>query len=219
MGVALLCPVLSAQQVQTSAPASGFVIRLEQFRAGKVVPVRPEHVFDANDYLRFRIETPSRGYLYVIDQGTSGEFSVLFPPAGTQASNEIGTAAEAFVPSPDDGWFQVSGPAGFDTVYFLLSPTPLAVATSPANGAGKAALPSNLMPRCNDAIFQARGECVDSNAGPSPLPRGVALPPQITTAAPNASRDLFLTDESSGSVKPAKPLSGPVVYAFRIAHK
>ena len=220
LGLAMLCPTVPGQQMPNSTPPAGFVVRLEQFRAGKVIPVRPEHVFEANDYLRFRIQTPSRGYLYVVDQGTSGEFSVLFPSTATHGSNEIGSSPETFVPTPEDGWFQVGGPAGFDTVYFLLSPAPLAVGTAPSgNAAGKTGVPSNLLPRCNDAIFQARGECVDNNAGPTPLARGAALPPQITTAAPNASRDLFLADDRNDTVTAYKPLSGPVVYAFRIGHK
>ncbi len=209
---------LAAQPMKLEPPTNGLVIQLEQFRAGKTVPVRPEHVFAAKDYVRFRLQTPTHGYLYVVNQGSSGEYAVLFPSAGTQASNEIGDAPEAFVPTPQDGWFQVGGPPGFDTVYFLLSPTPLAVSASASNG-NAAPPPANLLPRCNDAIFQARGECVDNNAGPTALPRGATLPPQITAAAPQASRDLFLTDERSGTVQPSKTISGPVVYAFRIAHQ
>lgn len=213
---------MAAQKAAPDTATGSLVIRLEQLRAGKIVPVRPEHVFATDDYVRFHLQTPAHGYLYVVDQGTSGSYTVLFPTSGTQSSNEIGNAPEALVPSPEDGWFQVGGPPGFDTVYFLLSPTPLSVSTAaPAANVGgsKNSVPSNLLPRCNDAIFQARGECVDGTAGPAPLPRGAVLPPQISTAAPQASRDLFLADESAGTVQPSKPVTGPVVYAFRIAHK
>lgn len=215
---------LPAQQAKhaaasASSAAPALTIQLEQFRGGKVVPVRPDHVFAADDYLRFRLQTRSHAYLYVVDQGSSGMTSVLFPSAATQASNEVGNEPEAFVPSPQDGWFQVGGPPGFDTVYFLLSPTPTTVSENGSGASDKTQPPSNLMPRCNDAIFQARGECVDSNAGPTPLPRGATLPPQITTAAPQASRDLFLTDEKTGTVRPPAAITAPTVYAFRIAHK
>ena len=216
------CHSVCAQRaVAEDSKAPGLIIQLEQFRAGKIVPVRPEHVFEANDYLRFRLQTNSHAYLYVVDQGSSGTTAVLFPSAATQASNEVGTEPEAFVPSPQDGWFQVGGPPGFDTVYFLLSPTPTTVSQNPNASAEKPTVPSTstLMPRCNDAIFQTRGECVDSNAGPAPLPRGATLPPQIVTAAPRASRDLFLTDEKTGTVRPSAAITAPTVYAFRIAHK
>lgn len=215
--MAVLACTSVAQAQQPQPVTSGLVIQLEQYRAGTTIPVRPEHVFATGDYVRFHLQTPTHGYLYVIDQGTSGAYAVLFPSTNSSSSNEIGNAAEAFVPASNDGWFQVGGPAGFDTVYFLLSPTPLAVGTTGAQA--PAAPPPNLLPRCNDAIFQARGECIDTTAGPATLPRGTTLPPQITTAAPQASRDLFLTDERTGTVQPSKTIAGPVVYAFRIAHK
>ena len=113
----------------------------------------------------------------------------------------------------------MGGEPGFDTVYFLLSPVKLAVSTDMAKPKAPEKLPDNLLPRCNDSIFQSRGECVDDSAGPAVLPRGAALPPQISTAAPNASRDLVLVNEPDGQVKVTKTGDGPAVYIFRIAHK
>ena len=46
-----------------------------------------------------------------------------------------------------------------------------------------------------------------------------SLPPQISTVAPNASRDLVLVNDDNGDVKVTKTSSGPAVYVFRIAHK
>jgi hypothetical protein len=144
---------------------------------------------------------------------------VLLPSATTTAANNVSSNSEFYVPSPGDGWFQVSGAPGFDTIYFLLSPVKLAVSTAETKAKGNEKLPESMLPRCNDAIFQARGECIDSSAGPAVLPRGAALPPQISTAAPNASRDLVLSNDENGDVKVTKTSAGPAVYVFRIAHK
>ncbi len=216
----LLFAALTADAQQANSPgAGGLVIRLEQLRNDKVIPVRPEHVFAKDDVLRFRLKSTTDGFVYVVDHATSGEYMVLFPSGVTSASNDVHGDTEFYVPTPDDGWFQVGGDPGFDTIYFLLSPVKLAVSTAPLKPKATEKLPPSMLPRCNDTIFQARGECIDESAGPSVLPRGAALPPQISTAAPNASRDLVLVNDQDGNVKVTKTSDGPAVYVFRIAHK
>lgn len=216
--------MLGARAQQASPPpAGGLTIRLEQYRNEKVVPVRPEHVFAKDDVVRFRLKSASDGYIYVVNHSTSGEYTVLFPASETSANNAVQSDTEFYVPTPEIGWFQVSGAPGFDTVYFLLSPTRLTVSSAPTTVQPRLKqqerLPDNMLPRCNDSIFKARGECVDDTAGPAVLPRGATLPPQISTAAANASRDLTLINDADGSVKVTKTSDGPAVYVFRIAHK
>jgi hypothetical protein len=79
-----------------------------------------------------------------------------------------------------------------------------------------------MRPRCNDGIFKARGECIDSDAGPKSVAPGETLPRELnlmTDGASPASRDLKFTNTSSGStVSSDVPLSGPVVYEFLLAH-
>ncbi|MGI4980143.1 MAG: hypothetical protein ACRYHB_07060 [Janthinobacterium lividum] len=154
-----------------------------------------------------------------MDHATSGDYTVLFPANDLAGNNAVRGETEFYVPSPEEGWFQVGGAAGFDTIYFLLSPIKLAVSSTQTRSKQQEKLPDNLLPRCNDTIFQARGECVDSTAGPAVLPRGASLPPQISTAAANASRDLVMVNEADGNVKVTKTSDGPAVYIFRIAHK
>jgi len=60
-----------------------------------------------------------------------------------------------------------------------------------------------MKPRCNDEVFKARGECVDSGAGPKALAPGEALPRDLTEAANGASRDLKFTNDGSGLRSPA----------------
>lgn len=185
--------------------------------------MRPEHVFASDDVVRFRLKSANDGYIYVVDHSTSGEYTVLFPAGDSASSNAVQGDTEFYVPTPETGWFQVSGAPGFDTVYFLLSPTRLTVSSAsttvqpPTKQQDK--LPAGMLPRCNDSIFKARGECVDDTAGPAVLPRGATLPPQISTVAATASRDLTLVNEADGSVKVTKTSDGPAVYVFRIAHQ
>lgn len=217
--------VAEAQDKGSATGASSIVIHLEQKKGEKEIAVRPEHVFEPGDVVRFRLTSGFDGYLYVIDLGSSGTYTTLFPAAGTTIDNAIRQGVDALVPSVEDGWFQVEGPAGFDILYFLVSSTPIDVKAgtgakadhAPSNA--PAPPPSYLKPRCNDAIFQARGECIDDSAGPAPLSRDVTLPPQITVAVPEVSRDIvFATDDEDKSVKATAPTGKPVVYIFRLAH-
>lgn len=220
----------------TSPGTTSLIIRLEQNKGDRVIAMLPEHVFDPGDIVRFRLTSGMDGYLYVVNQGSSGGYSSLFPAPGTPTDNRIRKGSDYLVPSTADGWFQIEGPAGFDVVYFLLSPTPLTISADrqkPTDDQGKpsqgmptagqgapnpSALSNSLKPRCNDAIFKARGECVDDSAGPAPLARGAPVPPQISIAAPNASRDIVFVNEGD-SVAASAPSSTPVVYTFRLAHR
>jgi hypothetical protein len=205
-----------------AAPAGTvFVIHLEQKKEDKTVAMFPTHVFDAGDVVRFRVTAKGfGGYLYVVDLGSSGTYSTLYPSGGSGAAKLLRTDEDAFVPAVEDGWFQVDGPAGFDVLYFLVSPKPIDVAPGPGGKAPSAPVPDSLKPRCDDKIFQARGECVDDSAGPAALSRDVPLPPQFTNAAGNASRDIvFDQGDEDHAVTATAPLDKPAVYIFRLAHR
>jgi len=126
------------------------------------------------------------------------------------------------VPAMGDGWFEVSGPSGFDTIYLLVSSTPISIppaALPEAQEPSDKALPSNLLPRCNDEIFKARGECLDSSAGASALPPDAPVPRELIPFAKSASRDIILTDEGNEvTVKAAPSAKLPLIYTFRLAH-
>lgn len=215
-----------AQSASGTAVRAGtvFIIHLEQKKDDKAIAMYPGHVFRAGDVVRFRVTARGmEGYLYVIDQGSSGAYTTLYPAQGSHADTFLHVDQDVFVPSVEDGWFEVGGPAGFDMLYFVVSPKPIDIAAASgesATPAPAAPLPESLKPRCDDAIFRARGECVDSTAGPAPLPRDLPLPPQITAAAKNAARDLVLEEnDEDHSVKATAPLDKPAVYVFRLAHQ
>ena len=183
-----------------------------------VQTVDPTHVFASGDTVRFRLKPSVDGYLYVMDLNTSGKYEVLFPRAETGNDNRIEHGREYPI-----GWFEVSGPAGYEKLYFLVSPVALSlsqVQNNATNMPPQGTAPATMKPRCNDEVFKARGECVDSGAGPKALAPGEALPRDLTEAANGASRDLKFTNDGSGTtVTSGTPLGGPVVYEFLLAHK
>ena len=193
-------------------------ITLERKKNGRIEPMSTGHVFETGDVIRMRLNSHYLGYLYVMNQGTSGRFSTVFPAAETGSDNRVMPEKQYLVPAVDEGWFEVQGPAGFDVLYFLLSPTELA---KPSAQSFMAPAPlSSLRPRCNDKVFRARGECVDDSAGPAALPDGKALPPPLAPLAGSASRDIvFSKKKGDQTVAVAGPQSAPMLYTFRLAHQ
>lgn len=190
--------------------------------------VDPKLVFETGDRVRFRFTPGFTGYLYVMNQSTSGNYEVLFPREDTGSANRIDAGREYIVPATQ-GWFKIAGPAGHDVMYWVVSPvemtgsgrpayTPLPPPPSVSPGAE---LPASFKPRCDDTIFKARGDCVDSGAGVRPVTPDTKLPANLSGLDAAKSRELlFIQDGKKGmTVSPAAPLTGPVIYEFRLAHK
>ncbi len=227
---------LAAQGTRATASPYGpsspglITIRLEKRNGERTDKVAQNTVFKAGDILRFRLTSSMAGYLYIVDKGSTGSTSTLFPGADSlHGDNRIEPSRSYLVPADGDGWFEVTGPPGFDVLYFLVSATPMNLAAAAApeatpNAAPKVApgpeLPSNLLPRCNDEIFKSRGECLDDSAGAAPLPPDAALPREITGLTGAASRDIILSEDETGTtVHPAASAKLPLVYTFRLAHR
>lgn len=204
-----------------AAPVNLISITLEKKSGDTVQTVDPGHVFDTGDTVRFRLRPSVDGYLYVLDLNTSGKYDVLFPRAQTGTDNGIQHGRDYLIPATQ-GWFQISGPAGHEKLYFVLSPIALTMGQMQSHAANlppQGTAPSTMRPRCNDGIFKARGECVDSDAGPKTVDPGETLPRDLSVMNNGASRDLKFTNTDQGStVTSSAPLQGPVVYEFLLAH-
>jgi hypothetical protein len=184
---------------------------------GKIQTVSSDHVFDPGDIVHFQVQSDFDGFLYVMNQGSSGRFATVFPSTDAGSDNRVRQGQTFYIPAIDDSWFQISGPAGFEVLYFLLSPEAIA---TPAPSSFVAPGPiSSLRPRCNDSIFCARGECTDVTAGPAALPQGAPLPAPLAPIAGMASRDITVVKKQGGvTVGTSGNKTVPVIYTFRMAH-
>jgi Domain of unknown function (DUF4384) len=227
IGFTLLFAAPSKRLASQSSNSSGLLtLRLEERVDDGAKTVPQNTVFRTGNVLRFRLTSRLAGYLYIVDKGTTGETATLFPASDNpEASNRIEPGQSMVVPANGDGWFEVSGPSGFDTIYILVSAHPIAIppaaAPSPSQEApqNETAPPANLLPRCDDAIFKARGECIDKSAGIAPLPPNAPVPRELTPLARTAARDIILADDGDEvTVKPAPSAKLPLIYTFRLAH-
>lgn len=184
--------------------------------------VDPGRVFAQGDHVRFRFRANFAGYLYVMNQSTSGKYETLFPRQDTGEENQVEAGKEYIIPATQ-GSFRIMGPAGQDILYWMVTPLPLGAAPKyvplpPPPKPGP--LPHNLVPRCDDTLFRARGECIDSSAGPRGVHHEEELPENLNAVPDARSRELlFIREKDLSVVASPGPLSGPVVYEFRLAHR
>jgi hypothetical protein len=183
--------------------------------------IDPGLVLAQGDRVRFKFRTNFDGFLYVMNQSTSGTYEQLFPRQETGQDNRISASTEYQVPATSAA-FRIAGPAGYETVYWLVTPARLND-TAPRYQPPPAikSAPPTLIPRCDDTILKSRGDCVDPSAGPKLVPRGEPLPQNLTgPGIGHEQRDLlFLRQKNTAVISSPVPLAGPVIYEFRLAHR
>jgi Domain of unknown function (DUF4384) len=225
VALAILAAPVSAQNKTKTLSVAGnrMEIQVERLAGDKWVAVDPALIFDRGDRVRFRFRTNFDGYLYVTNISTSGSYALLFPRADTGEQNRIRAGTEYVVPETQTR-FRVAGPAGRETMYWIVSP----VAWRSEDGGSHSgyiplppppeqnATPPNMTPRCDDSVFRARGDCVDPAAGARELD---VVPPNLA-GIPAGKQDLmFMREENKAVIASPEPLRGPVVYEFLLAHK
>ena len=223
----LICAAVPLS-AQVALPAGWISIRLEQRRGSEIKVVPQNAVFHTGDLLRFRITSKTSGYLSVIDVGTTGETSPLFPGTTDRQTGNLLPGEVRSVPTEGDGWFEVSGPAGYDVLYFLVTATPLMLAPDNASEGHRPSsapvrpekgVPKSLTPRCDEEVFKARGDCIDKSAGVTSLGADAPLPSQMKPYSQMASRDIIVSEDEDGSgVRPPPSAKLPLIYSFRLAH-
>ena len=193
---------------------------LERLEKDTWKTIDPGLVLAQGDRVRFKFRTNFDGYLYVMNQGTGGSYEQLFPREETGQDNHVLASREYQVPATS-GAFRVAGPPGHDIVYWLVSPARLTDSGTHPQPLPKKSADPTLIPRCDDTILRARGDCVDSSAGPKLVPRDTAIPQNLTAqGATAAQRDLlFMRQKNTAVISSQEPLTGPIVYEFRLAHR
>jgi hypothetical protein len=189
----------------------GIEVSLETRRAGVWRTTDPQTVLQAGDAIRFGFRSAAGGYLYVYCVSSSGEGAWLFPRPGQGQMNRVEPRADYVIPG-FNGSFVVGGSAGFDTVYWVLSPVGLDMQIPAQRGTQ----PSTLRPRCSEGPLKARGLCLDGRAGASPVRELDDLPFALEKKL--VARDLtFRAEDGVSRVSGAG--GGIVVYQFRVAHQ
>jgi serine/threonine-protein kinase len=110
---------------RAATPAPG--LRFRMILAGpddQPIDVDPARDFHTGERIRFAFESNIDGYLYVAQQGTSGNWTVLFPnPEIAGGRNAVKQFEEYVV--PEDNWFKLDGNPGEEQLFVFLSREPM----------------------------------------------------------------------------------------------
>ena len=108
-----------------ASAGTGLRYRLIQQTTAGEQDVEWSTAFHSGDKVRFAFESNVDGYLYVVQQGSSGQWSVLFPnPAINGGRNSIRRGEQYHVPSDD--WFEFDNNPGVEQIFVFLSRDPMA---------------------------------------------------------------------------------------------
>lgn len=98
---------------------------LKRDSAGKFAEVNPDSTFHSGDRIRIQVEANTTGHLYVVAQGSSGNWQVLFPSREVASgSNQVHRGETRQIPAGDRGQFVFDEQAGAEKVFVVLSRQP-----------------------------------------------------------------------------------------------
>jgi uncharacterized protein DUF4384 len=98
---------------------------LKRDGAGVYQEVDADATFHSGDRIRLEAQANSTGYLYVVAQGSSGNWQVLFPSREvSNGSNMVHRGETRLVPGGNQGQFVFDEQAGTEKLFFVLSRQP-----------------------------------------------------------------------------------------------
>ncbi len=111
------------KHVTVSAPLGLRYAVLVQKPDSTYQEISPSAVFHAGDRIRLSLMSNNEGYLYVIEQGSSGKWIPLYPMTNASTeSNKLDGGKEYIVPGK--GAWEFKGDAGQERLFVLLSREP-----------------------------------------------------------------------------------------------
>jgi hypothetical protein len=111
-------------------PASGLPLGLrysvlKRDESGRYVEVDPDMTFHSGDRIRLQVQSNTTGHLYVVMQGSSGVWRLLFPSSEVAGGdNRIASGDTRQIPPGDRGQFLFDEQAGVEKLFVVLSRQP-----------------------------------------------------------------------------------------------
>lgn len=194
----------------------GVRVRIELDRGGRVRWVAPKTTFQAGDRVRFHFNMNFAGYVVIINQGSSGRRSLLFPYEGV--SNHVGRTADYTVPQ-GEAWFEFDQTAGEEQLTFIMSKREIqevtqVTTTSGAQPSTHTANPSPPPPASNGASAQA-------HAAATPQTEEQEILAALNSRSLAGGRDLKMVEENGESYVLATndALAKPVGFKLTLKHR
>jgi len=113
----------NAQDTQRFGPLGLRVSVLRILKDGTTEEVDPEANFRTGDRLRLKVEVTDRGHLYVINRGSSGIWSPMFPSPNIPNSENV-IDSEGTYNVPEGYGFTINDPPGTERLFVIFSRKP-----------------------------------------------------------------------------------------------
>jgi len=98
---------------------------MKRLNSGKFAEVDADSTFRSGDRIRLHVDTNTTGYLYVVMQGSSGNWRLLFPSAEVDGgNNRIVKGTSQQIPAGDTGQFVFDDQSGTEKLFLVLSRKP-----------------------------------------------------------------------------------------------
>ncbi len=114
--------------VKVNSPVLGLRYSiLKRETPDRYAEVSPDTVFHAHDIIRLSVMSNEKGYLYIVQQGSSGTWSPLFPDPAINAgknSNYVEAGRRYEIPSGKGEGFEMDERSGEEKVFILLMREP-----------------------------------------------------------------------------------------------
>jgi hypothetical protein len=121
-------PPAKAEETHTVAAMVPLGLRyamLKRDASGNYVEVDPDTTFRSGDRIRIQVDANTSGYLYVVTQGSSGNWTLLFPSKEVAGgSNHVQKGDSRQIPPGDRGQFVFDEQAGAEKLFIVLARQP-----------------------------------------------------------------------------------------------
>jgi hypothetical protein len=120
-------PVAKAEEhtVATVIPLGLRYAMLKRDASGNYIEVDPDTTFRSGDRIRIQVDANTSGYLYVVTQGSSGNWTLLFPSKEVAGgSNHVQKGESRQIPPGDRGQFVFDEQSGAEKLFIVLSRQP-----------------------------------------------------------------------------------------------
>lgn len=225
----ILALTAGALAAQGADPGRSLEVLLEKRAGAAWSAVEPGEILANGDQIRFRVKPDFPGRLYVLNRASTGRAQVLFPTSQTGEENRLAAGEEIVLPQTE-GAFSISGPPGYEVIYWVAAPPDSKVADPaelralldrhPPQLMAGVPTPPRLMPRCDDAILRSRSVCVDAGAGARRLDETSLEEPNQSSSALFRARGVTVGRRDKAAVIKAAPAAdGHLLFEYRIAHR
>jgi len=116
----------SAPMPQNGQPPLGLRVNVMRYNSdGSTTDVPADTVFHSGDRIRLGVEPNARGYLYVVNQGTSGKWNAMFPSAEIEGGDNRVDAMHPCVIPPGKHVFTFDATPGQEALFVVFSRQPV----------------------------------------------------------------------------------------------